>query len=75
MAERDLGVIPSVQDLLAGGVLVVTYYLRLGLVAEPGATVPDLLVITTDFVIPVVAASWVWVAAMFLLIERAGRKE
>jgi len=68
----DPGVIPSVQDILAGGVVAVVYYLRLGAAGDPQVRVPDLLIITTDFVLPSVAAGWLWVAAMFVLIEKVG---
>jgi len=53
------GVVPSVNDLTAGLVVLLTYAIRVGVVEEgrEGYHVA-LLYLTTDFVLPLLAGVW-----------------
>lgn len=62
------GVLPSPETLTAIGILSVTYLIRLASVGAPMIDTPAPLLWATDFLIPLIAAAWLFVASAFVLI-------
>lgn len=65
------GTMPSVNDILAVGVIATVYFIRLASVPTPGAPLPWWLTVTTDAILPILAGAWVWAGAMYALAKRA----
>jgi hypothetical protein len=59
-ADRTAGVVPAINDVVAGVILVGVYLVRIGYVAE-GMTGPWYLAVMTDVVVPLLAAVWLLV--------------
>lgn len=76
MARRWLSsLIPAANDILAVAVIVAVYFIRIGSAGDPAIDTPGLLIVTTDFVLPTLAGSWLWVAGMFVLIQQVSEGE
>lgn len=67
--RRDRGLLPPTQDVMAILVLGAAYFMRIASAADPDVATPEVLVLTTDMLIPVSAGLWLWVGAMFMLFK------
>jgi hypothetical protein len=63
---------PTVQDIMASAILFVVYFMRVASAGDPDIATPWYLSVMTDVMIPAVAVTWMFVAAMFVVIERTG---
>lgn len=68
-AEHTAGVVPAVNDLLAGLIIVALYVVRVGAVAEPGGAWLGLRLVA-DVVVPVLAAVWLLVVPTYRVYRR-----
>jgi hypothetical protein len=64
--RKRAGILPWVNDLVAVGVLFFVYVVRIGFVEE-GVRAPWWLSVTTDAVLPVLAAVWLLVVPAYRL--------
>ena len=73
--EHTAGVIPSVNDLVAGGVILLTYAIRVGVVEE-GRESPLYLGLyaTTDVILPLLAGLWLLAVPTYHLWCRVQRE-
>lgn len=62
------GLLPAINDLVAIAVLLVVYLIRFAALSDQ-YEVTWYLIVTTDLVIPLIAAIWLWVAAMYALVD------
>lgn len=66
MATR--GVVPAINDIAAALAVLAVYVVRFGTVAEGGS--PGLaLTVTTDFIVPVLAAVWLLVVPVYRVVR------
>jgi len=61
--------LPVINDILASGVLITIYLIRFAAL-DSQFSVPWFLLVTTDVLIPLLAATWIWVGAMYALQQR-----
>jgi hypothetical protein len=70
--EHNGGLMPSVNSLAAAGILFLTYVARFGVIYED--IEPDLLYLplylTTDLILPVLAAAWLLGVPTAMLVEK-----
>ena len=66
------GLVPDVQDLVAAGIITVTYLLRIA-ATDAEFSPPWFIYLTTDLLLPSMAGAWLFVATMFILIRRVER--
>lgn len=59
------GMVPAPETLLAWAILAVVYLIR---IASIGASPSWLLRVTTDLLLPLLAAGWVFVSSIYVLI-------
>lgn len=64
IADNLRGLFPSVNDILAAVVIVFVYTIRI-VETTNGVPSPWYLSATTDAIIPLLAAAWIWVMAMY----------
>ena len=62
------GVMPSVNDLLAAVVILAVYVIRIGYLAE-GAVAPFELTLITDALLPLFAGAWVFLSALYVVVD------
>lgn len=65
MSTSTTGIIPAPETLLAWGIIITVYLIR---VASIGADPSWLLRLTTDMLIPLMAGAWVFVSSVYGLI-------
>jgi len=63
------GVMPTANDIVAALVVFFVYVTRFGLISE-GGRAPCFLVVTTDFVLPVLAGAWLLVVPAWQVWRR-----
>jgi len=70
--DRLRGLVPNTQDAVAIVILALVYLIRIA-ATGPAVTAPWYLLITTDLIIPLIAATWLYVSAFFALLYAVGR--
>jgi len=68
--QADSGTLPSVNDTLAGLVLVAVYLIRIASAGPEGWAAPWWLTVTTDVVLPILAALYLFAVASYVLLFR-----
>lgn len=63
-----VGVMPATNDIVAGGVVLLAYAMRIGYVEE-GQAASWVLQVTTDLLLPVLAGLWLFVTAMYVVVS------
>ena len=63
------GMLPSINDLTAIGVMFFVYVIRIASL-DPQFSVPWYLTVSTDLLIPTLAAMWLWVSALYVVVQR-----
>lgn len=64
LADDLRGLFPSVNDILAAAIILATYVIRLVATTTPTRP-PWWLSVMTDFILPGLAAAWLFVIAMY----------
>jgi hypothetical protein len=70
--DRMAGLTPSVNDITSVLVLVVVYWMRIAAANTAGVRLPWWTLVVTDFFVPVLAACWLWVAALLVVYRGTG---
>lgn len=69
MSSIDRGILPSINDSLAGAIIIATYLVRIASAGSGGWSPPWWLTVTTDVVLPIFAALWLFAAASYALFR------
>ena len=67
--HHTAGILPSINDAMAIAVLLATYMVRIA-ATGPGVDAPWFLYVTTDMLIPMLAAIWLFAAATYTVVRR-----
>lgn len=72
MSNGGYGPLPSLNDTVGGVIIVFAYLNRLYALAQPDAHYPWYGEVMTDLLLPSVAASWIFVMAMYSAYVKLG---